>query len=1200
MIKKNKMNSKDLVSKDSKGSDVPESAVGITAGTDKMVSSDSPLSSEEVDTLASVHDKPKFEGKSSAKPVTSKEKFGKPKFNKNKHRGNKDGNPKNNFSEGNNKISNNKSTINVVSTSDMKPKIVNRALTEVSAPNNQELSLLGMEQVSSNGAIRLREGIIRESRYANNKTGNLGDVYETESEITDFSKIEWTIRPRLTVSMKGGDSTVASAMYGPGSRRFELDQPRVNLTKARKVAQGMGNNYWPFSSLYGNQIVRKPYLPQVIDDIVVVSLNGGAIIREGNVLNSTTTWDHLSTEYIIPGATGYLYYPNTQHVDMGSPVAHFRKVEQYRGINHVLIGDKFTSTKDVWNGVNSEGADTAAISLRGEFAQVIADTLSAEDKMGGNFDENDFYNYPDNQYQTLSHDYQVIYLKHLDNIKSKGTDPVVNRLAGFTDEQGFYYAIQSLVNMTTFFWCVAIAFEKAWYHRPFMQAKLGISSMNDMFLSSMPPAGRNGRLQFIRSLPELLSGLPYNENTVQAFRQWCDTSMFDAQLDAFDELNPILSFRVVLSALEDIGAPEADTLVSFVQDITSGKAKKVSTYWPHVNTAASSNLTSLADATRLEVAPFAIRVKSLITQIPFVIPNGDWLKNFFQYFGNFLFLSRLPDFYPGTNKIFKGSSTQWARTLLNPDNVDLTFDTTGVIKGRKSLTTIFDPKSLTGFLINFATYGDAVNEMVRWLKEAKEIASEWVLYLRSLFKSGDGNASVCFKKVELRGIGDSKTYQVEKVPYKQHILSRFRQTVRVAGFVHFTKDGKPIYPSAPSTSETPTTAEEFNKLELTEAVSGISHSAIKAAVVVPHMPTITKATSPVSGVKAWNAARIGMPLSDADSNFDFGTKGDVFYDSFNPIAKKQSTSDFLDSIEDSTIFEKLQGVAGQSGTYVSADEIKKPWDLYTQYYYFSMMVMPFYPRKGWNILPGYDYYYTPTNTDTAVGKLLGDVYQMASSTDLNPFRSELQYNNFNVFKDAYEEIYDVDDLSNGSIGELRPASSAIRMQYGSANRINVDIGQRVSSDALGFSASYIVLSRINALSIFTANNSKLIGIANSIEDLTQAKNAVTPFIFYTREMQSLLGLPYIPFMGMGTGGSVASNIFNENVYFFVKRTSTSDLDLSTKFRNLTQIITEQKAGLGDAEAYPSISGFGTDLLAHPEEQNKDDLFSINTIAKGGK
>lgn len=1221
-MSKNKSPKKDkeLQPTDSKGSVKSESTVGKTGDTDNMKSSPSSkdLANDITSTLNSLAGKPNSEGASDPKTDTGNLHYEKAdwktkqyanddtkrKNNRNKTRGhfdkrNKSGNTNSGSSSSLGDVEKVKNgVIDTVANSDSRPRIDNRTITEVEAPNTDSLSRLTMDKMSPNGTIRLREGVDRAKQFADNKTGNLGDTFTTDVPVTDISKIEWKIIPRGTMQIKEAPATKSQGFYTGKTRYNELDQPIVNLKKAKPVIS-LGDNGWPYSSTFGNPLNKKPYLPQVIDDILVISLNGGAIIREGNVLKTTPSWDRSVTQFIIPGVTGYFYYPTQSDVDMGKLVAHYRKVEQFRGIMHVLVGDKFTSSKNIWKSSDATTSDNAVISLKGNYEQIIAEKLSDEDKVGGIKDENDFYNYPDNQYQTISLDSTIIYLRHLNAVKTN-KDPMNNPLAGFLDEQAFYYALQSVTNLTTFFWCYLIAFEKAWYNAGYMQAKLGVSAMTDLYLQSMPKSGRNGRLQFVRALPEILNGLPYNENTVQAFRQWCDTTMSDAQLDQFDELNPMLSFRVVFSALEDIGAPVDDSLVSFISDITSGKAKKSATYWPHVTAAKSSELTSLASATRLETAPFAMFVKSLITQVPMAVPNGDWLKNFLQYFGNFIYYSRLPDFYPGGSKTnnFNGDSKAWAEYLMNPDN-NFKFTPGNIIKGRDSWTTILDPKHLTGFMISFTLYGGVINKMVDWMKQAKEIALQWVLYIRSLFPSKDGNASYCFKQVKLRGITDSSYFYVEKQPFLQHILSRYRQTTRIAGYMHFLHNGVSVNDGTTESSSSNPVVKALASATSEAAI--ISNTALKAAVVVPHMPNLTKAMSPDYNVKSWNAARVGFPLSRSYSNFDFGTTGDVFYNSFNPIAKKNGTSSFLDSIQNAATKKIIQDKVGQSGTFVSADELSKPWDLYEQYYYFSMMVMPYYPRKGWTILPGYDYFYSDSSAklDSAT-KMLGDIYQAASSSDLNPFRRDLQFTNFNVFKDAYEEIYDVDELANKVITDFRPATSAMRFVYGSSNRINVKFGQEVSSDALGFPCHYMLLSRINAISIFTANNSELIGIANSLQHLKQSENLIIPYVYYTTQLQSLLGLPYIPFMGIGSGGSLVQNVFEQCVYYFVEKISTADLDLSTKFRNLTFIMSNQNAGEGLAEAFPSIDGFGRDLLAHPQDQNKIDLFNINNMSKGGQ
>lgn len=1046
-------------------------------------------------------------------------------------------------------------------------RISNRTISEVAQPNAQDLALLGMDNFSSDSIITLREGVIRTERYASAKTGNIGDTIQQESEITDISKIEWTIRPKVPLMVSGGDGAIADAFRTAVARKVELDQPAVNINSTN-IEEAEGNNGWPFSSLADSQTIRYPYSPQLIDDIMAISLDGGAIIRQGNTLDPVT--DRFNdTQIVIPGATGYNYYGTSSDVKSGRLSPIYKKVSEYRGINHILIGDKMTSARSIWSSATSSSDDNSVISLKGDYLTAIGSTLSKADKIGGNDDMNDFFNYPDLNFETLKHDYKTLYLKHLNMVKNQSQKPEIARLAGFLDEQAFYYSVSSLVHLTTFLWCLRIAFDKAWYASPFVKAKLGEVTLNDMFVRSMPPAGRNGRLQLIIGLPEILKDMPYNKYTVEAFKLWLDKSIADGSIDPFDEQNPLYAIRVVFSGLESIGSPESDSTLSFVSDLAGGKKTKSSYYWPHRAVAkASSALAELDQApTSYSVDPFGTTVKSLITQVGIFVPHGDWLKNFLQYFGDFIFLGRLTDVFQGYRGALKNPVG-----LLDPDTSTSVLqdfltgtENTNKIKGRESLTAIFDPVSFTGFLTSFFSFGSAANEMVRWLTEAKNLAQEWINYLRLL----GGNASVCFEPQAVRFDGNFRTYEVEKPTYKQHIISHFRQTTRYSHDINFAD----LSVEAPSNT---------------------------FAIVVPHLPNKTLAYSYVSGINPWQAARVGMPIAYSLNNYDFGTKGDVFYDSFTPFARKNDStiSQIFSDITDTTEKSKAERFANGSGIVVSKQALTKPWDLYTIYYYPSMMNIPLYPREGWSIRAGYDYYFTGMEFDS-----------MSSKFSIPTTRGNKSFTWYNIFADTFEELFTVDNITSAS-GEgsadpvlafagTSPTSTCFRFQYGSANRSNIKPHQRVNSIAMGFSASYLLYARINAVSIITANNCNLIGVANTYSQMAEKNNDKLPYVFYTKELERILGIPMNPFLGIKRGGSLHLNTTLVTINFFINKMSSTDLDLSIRFRNLTSVVTKMKSGLGVGEAYPSTSGFGTDLLSHPDKQATENLLGIMDDNKQG-
>lgn len=79
---------------------------------------------------------------------------------------------------------------------------------------------------------------------------------------------------------------------------------------------------------------------------MAISLDGGAIIRKGNRLEPVT--DRFNdTQIVIPGATGYNYYGTNSDVKSGRLSPIYKDAKNYRGINHVLIGDKMTSSKSI-------------------------------------------------------------------------------------------------------------------------------------------------------------------------------------------------------------------------------------------------------------------------------------------------------------------------------------------------------------------------------------------------------------------------------------------------------------------------------------------------------------------------------------------------------------------------------------------------------------------------------------------------------------------------------------------------------------------------------------------------------------------------------------------------------------------------------------------------------------------------------------
>lgn len=1055
---------------------------------------------------------------------------------------------------------------------DLYQKRENKTLLDYALPTQMELNLLVSSPMLSPYEDRYQEMVNINLRRVQNSP-YIGDLVLIRQAIKDTTKLHFTIFPYLTGVAKGDDTIVSVGFYTNESRILELNQPRVTLQSGKLTdmfgdsitlddqAQGASVSGYPNSSLADNDIIRLPYTAQVLDEIYVVDLDGGAFIRKGNLLERTIAWDG-SSHYIIPGATGYNYYASNDDRASGKLTPHYKKVQNYRGIKHILVGDEFTSSKTkISLSSNISSQTNAVINTDGYFGQASL-SLSDKEKQGGSVNSYDYFNKADLQFAVLSNDYLKYYSLHIKNMNdTSGDNPTRDRLAGFLDKQAFYYALASGVRFGTFMRCLLYAFDQAWITSPFIATKTGVMPINDQFLRNMPPMGRKGRTDFLTYLKTVLPQFPYNKNAYEAFKEKCKSSMLTDKADVYAENNPVVGFRVVFSAMEDVGLIEQDNVLDFTKTILSDR----SILFPHTSSAQVASATSggkeivpsvISDLTNLNVNPFGTYVKSLITQIPLWVPHGDLLSQFINYFKPYLFYSRLTDAFPAV-KINGISGETLLKSLLEPTNtISSVLETITADGGakRSSLTTIFDPKNMTGFLANFISYGFASSQMEQWVRAALTINQPFYMYMKELYKHHDnketGNATIAFSdEVEFNFKQEDEQSIVAAPKYQVSVINSLIYQTRIYGAVKALGTGV--------------------TLSLTN--------------VGPFMPNQTYRNVNLNLadlLPSDNAQlpRVSLSVASNTSNYSFGVKGDILYDGQAPWARSNSIQSNMYSSALISLLNSRWKKLLMSGAFIPNTVVSKPEDLYNLYYYPSFSTFAYKPVGGIQIVPGYDYDYHNPNLFSAIIKTITDEGFWGG-------RKDESFNYLNPVTGDYEEIYDVDEWHGDTFIASHPAASSIRLIYGSMSRKLVKPAQWVTSVAPGSSNSAVLKSRYNAVSIFTANNVKTIGIANSSKHLDDMNNSATYYyLYYTQVFQDTFGFLSNPFIEIGSGGSLPLNVHSQVTPYYNYKTLTSDMDLSIRFGNIDNIVLGLRAGLKDGETYPVVSGFGHDIIGHPGDQ----------------
>lgn len=1064
-----------------------------------------------------------------------------------------------------------------------------RGIDEYVKPTTDDLFKLGLTDAVLGMSWQLYTDLAQLRRNFH-YSDRFGLSHQLNLTVENILKVKWTIAPFDVGTAKNFDAAYSQPWRAPTQRLLELNNSIVNYYYQNADdpnwrAQGSVNSFYPVSSLPENVDGSLPYTPAQVDDIQLFSLDGGAFLKSTNQLNTIAPphwWTSTYDCYVMPGIPGFNRYPDDADSSPNAPVAtdsinngalEGAHADPGRFVDRQFIyaGPNFTSganyLQEIEHALNVNDAADNVMRYHYSYndnwaAETIENLLHRE--VNRQIDDRNPASYPDYNYAVIQSDFSKLWKAHLSHALVSIPTALNGQLAGLRDEQAFCNAVQSAIHLGTFLRIMLYAIPKAYGMGAFVKAKLGALTYNDM----LPRSVNLARFQAMWSGLEftaksVLPFIPYNKYSFDNFKLWFDATMNDKSKDAFDENNPVLSIRGLFCGMipyETYSVCPHDT-GAHIEEYYFPRAYNASRLQARWNSVIHGGVDN----------QWGYYCKSLVTQIPIFVPHGDALANFFTYF-QCLFVHR-PWTRPANFDI---------HGLLNPAH------------NHHSLTAMVDPLNWTGFMANFVVHGPFVAQMKRWLLAYVTLVKPFYAYIKSI---SDNSATIHFD--------DNVEYITPKymetsllLPgYKQHIIDYFQNTPRL----HFAN-----------------TLVRNDELDAAIADIDISRT---VAVVMSHSPhlgfthTRNDYFNPF-GLDWYPTPRVALPISRNDSFLDLGTFGTVMYNVSQPWATSArryhegvvGAAGLPQGLQvDQNIETYLENT--YSAEYLSGADIEEPFDMYQYFWYPSMWHMPYYPHERSTLVPAYEWPLEVAQNDNN-GVQIGH----ANPTDFNggsqvpfwgatPFLGEkfqaMRNFAYDYPADAFNGEREYHELFFGLTGEnalnnvgdlySSPATTAMRILYGSGNlNLVVDDQYRVPNIS-GADAQNVLQTRQNVVSIFTPFNARAIGLSTTRRNVEYSASLDGHRLYreiVTDRLCKSLGLPYLPFLYVSRGASLYFDQLLSCVPYFRYKVQSTDVDLSVKFANLYGLISKLRTGLFDGEAYPSSDGWGTDQITHPEKLNE--------------